>query len=288
MLYDLKPEDQDDLEYFLNHYPETSMFMRSNLRAAGLTYSGKNFEGEYIGYKTDTLEGVIVHYWNGNVMMQAPDKNVLQALCEQFIKQCTRPVAGVLGDDHQAQFVIHTLDLNNEYFAVNYSEKLYQLKISNMSIPVIPADATLLEARKCDESVLYSWFEGYYIEALGADPKNKNFPEQIHQAVTETKEGQNRWILTVNREPVSLCGFNSELPDMVQLGPVWTPPEFRNKGYARQIVALCLQQAMALGVNTALLFTNNPPACRAYEAIGFKHIGAYRLAICKSPISIKH
>jgi predicted GNAT family acetyltransferase len=37
------------------------------------------------------------------------------------------------------------------------------------------------------------------------------------------------------------------------------------------------------GARTAILFASGPAACRAYEAIGFRHIGSYALAILKEP-----
>ncbi len=74
-----------------------------------------------------------------------------------------------------------------------------------------------------------------------------------------------------------MTNFNAALPAIVQVGGVYTPPDFRGQGYARRAVALHLEQAREAGVREAILFAANPAASRAYEAIGFTQIGGYRI-----------
>ena len=77
--------------------------------------------------------------------------------------------------------------------------------------------------------------------------------------------------------PVSYSAFNASLPEIVQVGGVWTPPEQRGRGYARAVVAGSLLDARAERVVRAVLFTENPAARRAYEALGFQRVGEYGL-----------
>jgi predicted GNAT family acetyltransferase len=71
------------------------------------------------------------------------------------------------------------------------------------------------------------------------------------------------------------------------VGPVWTPPEHRNKGYARLLLAYTLYQEKLKGTKQAILFTDNPAAIKAYLAIGFEKIGNYRLALLEKPIKLQ-
>nr|WP_255743953.1 GNAT family N-acetyltransferase [Aliiroseovarius sediminis] len=91
-------------------------------------------------------------------------------------------------------------------------------------------------------------------------------------------------IMEVNGQPVAMTAINARLPDMIQIGGVYTPPTLRGKGYARRVVALHLAEEREQGVTNAILFASGPAACRAYEAIGFRHIGSYALAILKEPV----
>ena len=218
-------EDESKLESFLSRYPETSMFLRSNLRHSGIEYKGDTpYHGEYFAYcnSVGEIQGIIVHYWNGNIMMQCPDLTVLKELFHYFKLHYSRPICGILGD---------------------------------------------------------------HIEALGADLSNQSSVESINNAIKDALNRDDLWTLENNGLPLSLCGFNASLPDIVQIGPVWTPVKYRNQGYARAVVALCLLEAKKTGVKQAILFTNNRAAERAYFSIGFKKIGEYRLAILRDKIS---
>jgi predicted GNAT family acetyltransferase len=94
------------------------------------------------------------------------------------------------------------------------------------------------------------------------------------------REGSH-WIVLDGGQPVSYSAFNARLPDIVQVGGVWTPPELRGGGYGRAVVAGSLLDARAAGVDRAVLFTGeeNRSARAAYEALGFRVVGDYALVI---------
>lgn len=283
----LSLQDESKLELFLNLYPETSMFLRSNLRNSGIEYkSDSPYHGEYFAYcnSLGEIQGIIAHYWNGNIMMQCPDLSALKELFHYFKFHCSRPICGILGDEIQAKIVIDMLEIHSSSFALNATDGLYQLILSEMIVP--NSVYQLKKARYCAPDILKKWLTDYHIEALGADLSNPSSVESINNTVKEASNRDDLWIIENNGLPLSLCGFNASLPDIVQIGPVWTPVEYRNQGYARSIVALSLLEAKKNGVKQAILFTNNLAAERAYYSIGFKKIGEYRLAILKEKISI--
>ncbi|HIC7359018.1 TPA: GNAT family N-acetyltransferase [Legionella pneumophila] len=282
----LKLGDETTLETFLKSHSDESMFLRSNLYHSGLSYHDKPFHGDYFasfdGIKKIT--GVLAHYWNGNVIVQCPDFNVLTALVETFQKTATREIAGILGEEQQADMVIKQLQLEHIDYSVNYPDGLYALNLQNLAMPGNTGRYQLKEAKHCDKRILYEWFRAYQIEALGAEDDSSTLKDRVKSEVKSTLEGNDRWILEEDGNPVSLCGFNARLSDTVQIGPVWTPVKLRGRGYARTVVALSLDAAQKNGVSRAVLFTNNQAAVRAYQAIGFNKVGNYRLAILKKPI----
>lgn len=87
------------------------------------------------------------------------------------------------------------------------------------------------------------------------------------------------WVAVENDRPVSLSVFNATLPDIVQIGPIYTPPNFRGRGFAKVAVAGSLIAASERGVSRSVLFTNNPSAVRSYEAVGFRRVGDYGLVL---------
>lgn len=287
----LRLGDEPALEFFLKNHIDTSMFLRSNLYHSGLYYRNAPFHGDYFASfdNAGKIVGVLAHYWNGNIMMQCPDINVLTELVRSFQKRVTREIAGILGEEQQADVVIKQLGLVHIDYSVNYPDGLYALDLQNLIKPSNSHKARyqLIEAKHCDKQLLYEWFNAYQIEALGAEEKSSILADRVTNEVNSTLKGNDRWILEVDGTPVSLCGFNARLPDVVQIGPVWTPMKLRNRGYARIIVALSLNAAQKKGVSRAVLFTNNQAAIQAYQSIGFNKVGHYRLAILKNPILLR-
>ncbi len=286
----LQTGDEEKLERFLASYIETSMFLMGNARLSGFKYKEEPYHGFYLGSfeENGQMNGVLAQFWNGNIMMQAPEKDVLTELVREFRRVAPRSVQGFLGTADQAIAVMAQLNLQNADYAVNHEEGLYTLDLNSSSFSKfeVPANYAVVNAMEVDEELLVKWFTAYEIEALGGE-NNQALRERIDDRVKRTLLGGDCWALLVDNTPMALSGFNSRLPNIVQIGPVWTPPEHRNNGYARNLVALTLQKAKEEGVRKSVLFTDNPYAAKAYEAIGFEHTGSYCLAMLKEPFTLR-
>ncbi len=281
----LTNSDTDALKKFLSTHKAQCMFICSNLETAGIQYQDKIFHGEYWGAFNDIssqLEGVIVHYWNGKIMMFAPDIQILKDLASTLKTNIRRPIAGVLGPDSQASLVIKEFGLSDKSYSINRNERLYELNLDALDISDLPSGFSIAHSKATPKDQLIKWMKAYEIEALGAD-NNKDLDTRAQDKVQTLING-NCWILYQNNTPLSLSAFNAKIDDMVQIGPVWTPTEHRNKGFARILVRHTLIQAKQEGIQKAILFTNNQAAIKAYESIGFNVIGNYRLALLKNEI----
>lgn len=62
---------------------------------------------------------------------------------------------------------------------------------------------------------------------------------------------------------------------VVRIGPVYTPPERRGRGYASALVAAVSQRALDDGAQLCMLYTDlaNPTSNRIYAAVGYRPIG---------------
>ncbi len=60
----------------------------------------------------------------------------------------------------------------------------------------------------------------------------------------------------------------------VRLGPVYTPPPDRGRGYATSAVAAVCRRMLASGAERCALFTDlsNPTSNRIYAEVGFQRI----------------
>ncbi len=80
--------------------------------------------------------------------------------------------------------------------------------------------------------------------------------------------------LWVDGAPVSMAGYTGPTPHGIRVGPVYTPPELRGRGYASALVAQMSQALLDGGRSFCFLFTNlaNPTANHIYEEIGYEAV----------------
>ena len=124
------------------------------------------------------------------------------------------------------------------------------------------------------------WRASFAVESLGATD-GPDLRRASQADVHLLHERRADWVLVQDETPVAYSVFNATLPDIVQIGGVWTPPESRGRGYARSVVAGSLLAAHQQEVRRAVLFANpaNAAARAAYLSIGFEIVGDYGLVL---------
>ena len=92
-----------------------------------------------------------------------------------------------------------------------------------------------------------------------------------------TKITQGILYLWEDGEPTSLAGTARPTPTGISIGPVYTPPHFRGKGYASSCVAALSQRLLDEGRAFCALFTDlaNPTSNHIYQAIGYQPVCDY-------------
>ncbi len=282
----LTDDDRPALEAFLLPRIQTSMFLLCNARLAGVTDRGQKFGGYYAAaYEDGEIVGVAAQFWNGNLNLQAPQH--LEPLAHYLAEHATRinrRVKGVIGPTDQVQQTIDTLQLeiNEANLQFDEPEHLYELDLHELKLPAALTDGRVIGRRieQRDVETVAAWTFQYRVEAVFDIPNDalrERCINDTHEAVDQGK----RWVLedAATGGLLSVTGFNATTDEAVQVGGVWTPHEHRGKGYARCAVAASLRDQHQEGVPKAILFTglDNVPAQRAYEAIGFRRIGGYRI-----------
>jgi hypothetical protein len=139
-------------------------------------------------------------------------------------------------------------------------------------IPPRPAPGELMRSREEDRALLAAWSKAFHDEAIG-----DSGPVQDWDANAD------RWIRGIGRtgylwvdegRPVSLAGAGGLTPSGIRIGPVYTPPELRGRGYASNLVAGISQMLLDSGRRFVFLFTDlaNPTANKIYQAIGYEAV----------------
>jgi predicted GNAT family acetyltransferase len=281
----LGPGDEARLEAFLLPRLESSMFLLGNMRASGLLDNGQAYQGTYAALIEDKgIVGIVAHYWNGNLVFQAPGCENL--LWPAAVAASGRRIAGLIGPSDQVRVARDDLGIVESGVQMDQEEKLYSLNLDDMLVPHLLSSGHVVgrRMRAGDLALMTEWRVAFNIEAIGAQ-EDPDLWVSSRVSVERSQQEGHIWVLERGAETVACSAFNTAMQEAVQIGGVWTPPQLRGRGYARCVVAASLLDARAEGVEKAVLFTGeeNIAAQRAYTALGFRHIGDYRLLLLKPP-----
>lgn len=275
-------EDFAKLESFLHKHSATTMFMRGNLRDHGIGNCEHDYAMRYfIEERDEKIIGVGAIANIGSLMVQAPEGVENIAAYMKSAIPSDKIFLAMLGVSDQIADMRDAMGLNDLPTQMDEVEPLFTLDLDKLVVP----DAFGAIARKPDEKdapLLADWAYQYLVET-GLHPAGEKTRKEAEKMANDRNNDKKFRLLVVDGKTVARTGFNTSLPDSVQVGGVFTPPEYRGRGYARLALALHLEEVRKQGVETAILFSANEYASRAYRAIGFEQIGHYTLTMFVQP-----
>jgi predicted GNAT family acetyltransferase len=128
-------------------------------------------------------------------------------------------------------------------------------------------------ATQADRSLLLEWLRAFTFEAL---PRPEEDLERMDHMLDTRFTGEDAalWLWERDDEPVSLAGYSGPTLTGIRVGPVYTPPQHRRRGYASALVAELSGFLLGRGHRACFLFTNlaNPTSNAVYERIGYERV----------------
>jgi len=264
------------------------MIMRSNLRAAGLEDRGLSNQATYAAaFEDGIIIGAAAHCWNGMVLVEAPQ--ALPTVVQSAVEESGRLIAGFMGPWQQITEARRALGLAEVDAAVDAPDILYRLYLDQLQVPAVLSGKEVVcrLGTRADRELLVKWRAEFSEEALGFED-SAELRSSCREHVDQFLATRNIWVLEVGGAAVASATINARLPLEVTVGGVWTPPQFRGRGYARAVVAGMLLAEREGGVEQAVLFADrtNPVSQRTYEALGFVAIGDYGIILFHEPQAI--
>jgi predicted GNAT family acetyltransferase len=143
-----------------------------------------------------------------------------------------------------------------------------------------PRSGMMRRASEEDRALLTDWFEAFVLEALGG----RHF-RPTEAAVDDflSRPGDEGAYVWVDGRPVCFAACGAPTLTGIRVGPVYTPPEARGRGYATALVGKLTQRLLAGGRRFCFLYTDasNPTSNRIYERIGYRLVtGAQEYEFC--------
>jgi hypothetical protein len=124
-----------------------------------------------------------------------------------------------------------------------------------------------------DRALLLDWLRAFVTESVPD-------PDAAFRRLERTLESRfgirsaGFWFWEDGGQPMSLAGFSGPTPTGIRIGPVYTPPELRRRGYATTLVADLSAWLLERGHRACFLYTDlaNPTSNRIYVEIGYERV----------------
>ena len=177
---------------------------------------------------------------------------------------------GVTGPDGVAlRFAEQWAQLHSQRYALAMSLRIYQLTSVR---PVAGAPGVLRRATLADRALTARWMGAFQDET----------EHEAHASPAAAEAATERWLTShqralyfwVDGEAVSMAGVTGPTPHGIRVGAVYTPPEYRKRGYASALVAAASQAQLDAGRRFCFLFTDlaNPTSNHIYQEIGYEPV----------------
>jgi GNAT superfamily N-acetyltransferase len=130
-----------------------------------------------------------------------------------------------------------------------------------------PASGSLRQADLDERDLLIDWMRAFAEEAgvHGGD---------IAVEIVEAQLSSGRLFIWDDGAPVSMAATAPRVSGVTRIGPVYTPPERRRRGYATNLVAAISREALRDGAVRCMLYTDlaNPTSNKIYAEIGYRRV----------------
>lgn len=171
--------------------------------------------------------------------------------------------------DESAAFVAAWGALTGQVGHVETPLRTFKL---NIVTPVTGVPGHMRRPVAADRAQIIEWEQAFRAEAFPEMPPN---PEESARAVDYRLNSDIAGIfLWDDGGAVSYVGYGGPTPHGIRIGPVYTPPEHRKRGYASACVAALSQHLLTSGHEFCFLFTDlrNPTSNHIYQQIGYRAV----------------
>jgi uncharacterized protein len=203
------------------------------------------------------------------VLSQMARPGAVRALAED-VATLRPPPPGLNGPDPvAAEFVAVWQELTGERSRRALHERIHRLDALR-PVPRVPG--RMRPAADADRPLLLDWLRAFGAEAFGKDNRPPGEAERVlNTRLGGTDEGLVLWD---DGGPRCLAGYAGPTRHGVRIGPVYTPPQHRRRGYATACVAELSGLLLERGRRFCMLFTDlaNATSNRIYQRIGYEPI----------------
>jgi uncharacterized protein len=202
----------------------------------------------------------------GLVLSQVDDPTIVDALAERLASDGAELPTAAGPVEIVRAFAARWATLTGVVPSVQMEERIYEatgvVLPQNVAGAMRPYDAA-------DRALAIDWLRAFMDEAVPESPEGR-----VERIVDDRAAGKGSLVLWEDDgRVVSLAGHAGETPNGYRVGPVYTPPELRGRGYASALTAALTEQLLERR-RFCFLFTDlaNPTSNSIYQRIGYRPV----------------
>jgi uncharacterized protein len=205
-----------------------------------------------------------------NLVLARPLAAAVAAFAVRALREQGVELPGVTGALPESdEFARAWRELTGARLRVRMSQGIYAARAAHMPAGV---PGTAREAERHDRDLVLAWMRAFQQEALEEEAALGNLEQIVDRRLASSNAGIVLWEDAGDR--VSLCGYGGRTPHGIRIGPVYTPPELRRRGYASALTAHVTKALLDSGRDYCFLYTDltNPTSNRIYTNIGYERV----------------
>ena len=126
-------------------------------------------------------------------------------------------------------------------------------------------------ATEADRELLVAWVGAFAVEAMPEGAPDRGAERTVDARL---RAGSGSFTIWDDDGAVSLAGWGGRTPNGARIGPVYTPPEHRRRGYGSAVTAAVTAEQLAAGRTFCFLYTDlaNPTSNKIYTDMGYEPV----------------
>jgi len=207
--------------------------------------------------------GVVFHSPSsyGALVTPTPDEAVIAAV--DAIAEAGVTLPGVNGDAATAaRFAGQWAERTRSPVAPVHGQRIYEV---DAVVDPRPTTGGPRAAVVGEEDLIVEWVRAFHVDV--------GEPERDASAVARRRLAAGHLWIWEDTDPVALAGVFGAVAGVARVGPVYTPPDRRGRGYASALVTEVSQAVRARG-DRCILYTDldNPTSNSIYRALGYRAV----------------
>ena len=198
------------------------------------------------------------------ILSEVDDERALDALAEDA-RATYSELPGVLGPTAAAERFVSLWGAAGERTLAQRAHRAESVT------PPEGVPGQMRDYEERDRELVLDWIQAFIDEALpGGSPDTAE--GSLEHKAADPNGGYVIW--EDGGKPVSLAGYGAPTPNGIRIGPVYTPPELRRRGYATALTAGVTKMLLDGGRRFCFLFTDlaNPTSNSIYYAVGYRPV----------------